>query len=113
MSQFKGTYDVNQTDEAKLERNAAPPMPGRGMLMQRGSGMKGMGERSMDPRFEAVRGRMMEFQRLLQEKEAAGYDVKAFKEMSQRLSTAIREGDVEEAAKKISEAMERLKTLKK
>ena len=67
----------------------------------------------MDPRFEAVRKKMMEFQRLLQEKEAAGYDVKELNELAQSARTAMRGGDVENAAKRISEAMERLKTLKK
>jgi len=56
---------------------------------------------------------MMEFQRLLQEKEAAGYDVTTFKELSQSTRAVIREGDVENAVKRISEAMERLRTLKK
>ena len=106
MSQFKGTYDMNESYEAETERQGAPPMRAGGRMM-------GVGERSMDPRFEAVRARMMEFQRLLEEKEAAGYDVKEFKETSQRLFTAIRKGEVEEAAKRLSEAMERLKTLKK
>ena len=82
-------------------------------MMGMGGGGEGMRGRSMDPRFEAVRGKMMEFQKLLQEKEAAGYDVKAFKELSQKLSTTMREGDVENVVKGISEAMERLKTLKK
>jgi ABC-type multidrug transport system ATPase subunit len=118
MSQFKGTFDNNQPgDEVQTERQAVPSMTGREMGMQGRPGMIGMGGgggmrgRSMDPRFEAVRNKMMEFQKLLQEKEAAGYDVKAFKELSQKLSTTMREGDVENAAKGISEAMTRLKTL--
>jgi ATP-binding cassette subfamily B protein len=125
MSQFKGTYDMHPGDEAQLGRQEVPSMMDRGMGMPGRPGMMGggggrgrgggggMGGRSMDLRSEAVRGKMMEFQRLLQEKEAAGYDVKAFKELSQRLFTTMREGDVENAAKGISEAMERLKTLKK
>jgi len=120
MSQFKGTYDMNQSsDEVQTERQAALSMTGRGMGLQGRLGMVGMGGgggmrgSSMDPRFEAVRGKMMEFQRLLQEKEAAGYDVTVFKELSQKLFTAMREGDVENAVKEISEAMKRLQTLKK
>jgi len=67
----------------------------------------------MDPLFEAVRGKRMEFQKLLQEKEAAGYNMKAFKELSEGLFTTMREGDIENASKGIDEVMERLKTLKK
>jgi len=72
-----------------------------------------MGGRSMGPRFEAVRNKMMEFQRLLQEKEAAGYDIKECNELAQSARTVMREGDVENATKRISEAIERLRTLKK
>jgi ATP-binding cassette subfamily B protein len=125
MSQFKGTYDMRPGDEAQLGRQEAPSMMGRGMgvpgrpgMMGRGGGRGmggggGMGGRSMDPRFEVVRDKMMAFQRMLQEKEAAGYDVKGLKELAQKLFTAIREGDVENADKGISEAVERLKTLEK
>ena len=72
-----------------------------------------MGGRSMDPRFEAVKNKMTEFQRLLQEKEAAGYDVNDCNELAQSARTAMREEDVEAAAKRINEAMERLKALNK
>jgi ATP-binding cassette subfamily B protein len=119
MSQFKGTNEMTQSsNEAKLERQAAPPMMGRGMGMKRMPGMMGMGGggmggRSMDSRFEALEVKMMEFQRLLQEKEAAGYDVKEFKELYQKLFAASRVGYVGVISKRISEATEHLKTLKK
>jgi ATP-binding cassette subfamily B multidrug efflux pump len=120
MSQFKGTYNMNQPrDEAPFGRQAASQVPGRGRGMQAGPGMMdrggggGMGGRSMEPRFEAVRNKMTEFQRLLQEKEAAGYDVNDCNELAQSARTAMREEDVEAAAKRINEAMERLKALNK
>jgi len=119
MSQFKGTYAMHPGDEAQLGQQTAPPMTGRGTGLPGRAGMMGMGGdggrggRAMDPRFEAAREKMMAFQRMLQEKEAAGYDVQAFKALSHRLFTAIREGEVEKAAKGITEATERLKTLTK
>ncbi len=119
MSQFKGTYDENQSSKgAKLERPALPPTGARGTGMQRMSGMMGMGGeamggRTMDSHLEAARGKMMELQRLLREKEAAGYDIEPFKEATQRLLRAIKQGDVDDVTKGISETIDRLKTLKK
>jgi ABC-type multidrug transport system ATPase subunit len=119
MSQFKGTYDENQPSKgAKLERPALPPTGARGTGMQRmsemiGMGGKDMGGRTMGPHLKVARGKMMELQKLLREKEAAGYDVEPFKEATQRLLRAIKQGDVDDVTKEISETIDRLKTLKK
>ncbi len=121
MSQFKGTYDMKQfREEEQIERPIAPPEVGQGTMgTPRTPGILGMtGERemrgrSMDPRFAALREKMVEFQDLLQEKEAAGYDVREFKELAPRLFRALREGDVKGIPKRSDEAIERLKTLSK
>ena len=98
---------------------ATPRMPGGTRRMQSMGGITGRtgrpetGGSPVTPRFGGTGEKMAEFQRLLQEKEAAGYDVKEFKDLDMRLFGELRGGDVESTSKKIDEAIERLKKLSK
>ena len=103
MKQFR---EETEPEEIAKTPAAAPRMP------QERIGRTGMSGGAMDPRFGALREKMTEFQKLLQEKEAAGYDVREFKELGQKLFGALRGGDVEDTSKRIDEAIKRLKNLK-
>ena len=95
-------------EEEKPERPAAPPIMPHGRMPA-----MGRDRRPMDPRFGAVMGKMQEFRRLLQEKEAEGYDVKEFRELGRSIFEAMRGGDAEGVSKRLDEAIERLKNLSK
>ncbi|MCD6263117.1 ABC transporter ATP-binding protein [Candidatus Bathyarchaeota archaeon] len=59
----------------------------------------------------ALRGRMMELRRLIEEREAEGHDVREFRELSRSIFAALRRGDVNSASRKLDEAIERLRNL--
>jgi len=109
MKQFR---EETETEETKTPA-AAPGMPPAGMGRPGMAGRPGMGGMPMDPRFSAVREKMAEFQKLLQEKEAAGYDVTEFKDLGPKIFGALREGDAQDTSKRIDEAIERLRILPK
>jgi len=104
----------------QAETPVATPRMSGGRMATHGVGrtarMAGRPDRgggAMDIRFGGTREKMAEFQKLLQEKEAAGNDVKEFKDLGMRLFWELRGGDVEGTSKKIDEAIERLKKISK
>ncbi|MFB0543886.1 MAG: ABC transporter ATP-binding protein, partial [Candidatus Bathyarchaeia archaeon] len=95
-------------EEEKAEMPAAPQRMPEGMMRA-----PGRGGGPMDPRLESMRGKMMEFRRLLEEKDAEGYDVGKFKDLDQRIFGALRGGDIEGISKRLDEAIEHLRNLSK
>jgi len=110
MRQFR---EEIETEEKAETPSTHPRMEGGMSGMPRMMGMQGMVGGPMDHRFGALREKMAEFRRLLQEKEAAGYDVKEFKDLGMRLFGEFRGGDVETTSKKIDEVIERLRNISK
>lgn len=56
---------------------------------------------------------MMELKKLIEEREADGYDVREFKELGRSIFAALRGGDMESASRRLDEAIRRLRGLSK
>lgn len=100
--------EVKQRMPPPMMAGAIGSMPGMGMPGMTVEGMRGP---SVGAGSEETRMKMMEFTRLLREKQSEGFNISEFKELGMKLIGTLRSGDAS-ARRTLDEAIERLRALK-